>query len=155
MAEGGEQYAESCRATIDRLGLAAHVTLEGRTTDPVGAYRSSDVVVSCSISEGMPYGLIEAMMSGAAIVATVVGGVPEMLGDTGRLVAPGEPALLAAACRELLAAPELRAELGDAARRRALALFDQDEMIAAYRSIYDGLVPTIDLRRPQPRGVHP
>ena len=152
VATGQEELAESCRRRIAELGLDDVVTLEGRTDEPASAYALADVVVSCSISEGLPFGLIEAMMCGRPIVATAVGGVPELLGDAAVLVPPQSPRRLADACSELLADPDRRRELGRAARARALGHFDADAMLSAYRRVYRQLTPVIDLRR-APQGA--
>lgn len=147
VAPGHEDLAAACRERIAELDLDDVVTLEGHTHDPLGAYRSSDVVVSCSISEGLPFGLIEAMMCGRAIVATAVGGVPELLGDTAVLVPPRSPGRVARACSDLLADPERRERLGRSARARALEHFDADLMLSEYRRVYREVAPVIDLRR--------
>jgi glycosyltransferase involved in cell wall biosynthesis len=86
------------------------------------------VFVLPSISEGLPVALLEAMAWGKAIVATRVGGVPEVIDDgvEGVIVAPGDPASLAAALRRLLEDPELRRRLGRAARLRAESLNQVD-----------------------------
>ena len=137
---GQDDYDEECRAEVARLGLADVVTFEGRTSNPVDAYHAADVVVICSISEGLPYGVIEAMATGSAVVATDVGGISEALGGTGVLVPPRSPELLAAACSHLISRPVHRAELGAAARRRAEELFGVERMIVAYRDLYASIV---------------
>jgi glycosyltransferase involved in cell wall biosynthesis len=92
------------------------------------ALAEADVFVLPSISEGMPVALLEAMASGLAIVATRVGGVPELLTDDldASLVRPGEPAELADALGAIAADPERRRRLGAAAAERARRLADED-----------------------------
>jgi hypothetical protein len=94
------------------------------------------VVVLCSISEGFPYTLIEAMTCGRPCVATDVGGVTEAIGDTGLVVPPRRPAELAAACLELLRDDERRHRLGAAARQRSLEYFTVDRAVGAFDEIY-------------------
>jgi glycosyltransferase involved in cell wall biosynthesis len=92
------------------------------------ALASAEVFVLPSLSEGMPVALLEAMACGLAIVATRVGGVPELLGE-GRdasLVGPGDPAALATALAALAAEPERRRRLGEAAAERARRLAEED-----------------------------
>jgi glycosyltransferase involved in cell wall biosynthesis len=94
--------------------------------------------------EGCPLSVLEAMAAGAPVVATAVGGVPELVveGETGILVEPGRPDLVAGALSELLADP-LRARLmGLAGRMRARALFSRERMVreieTLYREVADG-----------------
>jgi glycosyltransferase involved in cell wall biosynthesis len=92
------------------------------------ALASAEVFALPSVSEGMPVALLEAMACGLAIVATRVGGVPELLTDgvDASLVAPDDPAALAAALAALAAEPERRRRLGQAAAERARRLADED-----------------------------
>jgi glycogen synthase len=74
-----------------------------------------------SVYEELGSVLLEAMAAGLPVVASAVGGIPDALGDAGRLVRPGDPAALAAAVDEVLDDPDLAAELGQTARWRAAA----------------------------------
>jgi hypothetical protein len=95
------------------------------------------VVVLCSVSEGFPYTLIEAMACGRPCVATDVGGVSEALGDdAGLIVPPRNPAALADACLRLLRDERLRKTIGTAARARALEHFTVDRAISAFDEMY-------------------
>ena len=100
------------------------------------AYDAGQMVVLCSIAEGFPYTLIEAMTSGRPCVATDVGGVSEAVGDTGMIVPPRSPEALAQACLTLLQDASLRRRLGAAARMRALEYFTVDRAISAFDEIY-------------------
>ncbi len=101
------------------------------------------VVVLPSTSEGLPMALLEAMAAGAPIVATRVGGVPDVAVD-GRealLVGPGDPAALADAIATLLDDPERARRLGDAARDRAAGLSPDviaRRLACVYREVADG-----------------
>ncbi len=88
------------------------------------ALGEAGVVVFPSVSEGLPVALLEAMAHGRAIVATRVGGMPDVLtdGEDARLIAPSDPAALAAALARLSADGPERTRLGAAARARALRL---------------------------------
>lgn len=85
--------------------------------------------------------LLEAMAWARAIVATAVGGVPDVLSDgvEGLVVPPGDPATLAAALTRLAADPELRERLGQAARDRARRL-NAEEVTARLEAIYTNLL---------------
>lgn len=115
----------------------------GWLTEPEkdAALAETDVFILASVSEGLPMALLEAMGSGLAIVATEVGGVPEVL-ETERdalLVPPGDPGALARALGRLAHDPGLRARLGDSARRRADEL-GADGIAARLDAIYSGLL---------------
>ncbi len=136
---GRESYLDRCRHLVDQLGIGHIATFEGRVPDIRDAYAAGHVVVLSSISEGFPYTLIEAMISGRACVATDVGGVAEALGDTGTVVAPRDPGAMAAACIDLLRDGGRRRALGARARKRALQYFTVDLAIGMFDEIYSAL----------------
>ena len=129
-------YEEGCRALVRRLGLAAVVEFAGPVGHPSDAYAAGQVVARSSVCEGVPYAVVEAMMTGRATVSTDVGGVAELVGDTGRLVPPGEPAALADALVGLLRNPARRRALGEAAHFRARGFLTLDRMLRAYDQLY-------------------
>ncbi len=134
---GRDAYLERCRALAADLGIDDRATFEGRVAQVREAYAAGQVVALCSISEGFPYSLIEAMACGRACVATDVGGVGEALGDAaGLIVPPRNPKALADACLRLLRDAELRKKLGSAARQRALEHFTVDRAVARFNEIY-------------------
>ncbi len=134
--QGGEAYLERCRALAAELGVSEAAAFEGRVDNIRDAYAAGQVVVLCSITEGFPYTLIEAMTCGRPCVGTDVGGVTEAIGDTGLAVPPRNAEALAQACLTLLRDPGLRQRLGAAARLRALEFFTVDRAISAYDEIY-------------------
>ena len=103
--------------------------------------READVFVLASTSEGLPMVLLEAMSHGLAIVATAVGGVPDVVSDRveALVVAPGDSAALAAALGELGSDPELRRSLGAGALRRS-AGFSPEAVASQLERIYRGLL---------------
>jgi polysaccharide biosynthesis protein PelF len=135
--QGREAYLDRCRMLAADLGIGGQAVFEGRVPEIRDAYQAGHVVVLCSITEGFPYTLIEAMACGRPCVATDVGGVSEALGeDAGLVVPPRNPAALAAACLRLLRNAGLRKTLGAAARRRALEHFTVDRAISAFDEMY-------------------
>lgn len=137
-ARGQESYLDRCKALAADLGIDGSATFEGRIPHIRDAYAAGHVVVLCSISEGFPYSLIEAMTCGRPCVGTDVGGVSEALPpEAGIVVPPRDPAELAAACLKLLRDPELRASLGATARKRALEHFTVDRAVTAFDEIYN------------------
>lgn len=133
---GNEAYAARIEASVREHGLVDRVTFEGRLSDARVAYRAGHVVALSSISEGLPYTLIEAMMSGCATVSTDVGGVSEVAGEAGMLVPAREPEAFAAACIELLTKPQKRQKLARAARSRAMQFFTIGQFVGAYDALY-------------------
>ena len=133
---GREGYLARCQDLAAALGVTSAVSFEGRVAQIRDAYAAGQVVVLCSISEGFPYTLIEAMTCGRPCVATDVGGVTEAIGDAGLVVPPRRPADLARACLALLRDDDRRAHLGRAARQRALEYFTVDRAVSAFDEIY-------------------
>ena len=147
------EYDAQCRARVRELGLESTVVFAGTTKEPWDVYRQADVVAVASISEAFPYSVIESMLTGAAIVATDVGGVREALGPSGVLVNPRDPAALAKAILRLLSSPATRRQLGEAARARALRYFTEDKFVAEYRGSYLRLTGASHAVRPTDRSV--
>ncbi len=126
------------RALIGELDLLEEVRLVGFREDIQAVTRALDVAVLSSKNEGSPLAVMEYMASGAPIVATAVGGVPELIEDGvhGLLVRPGDPVELAAAIRRLLDDRSLAIQLGLAARDWQRANFDIDVMVRRLESLY-------------------
>ena len=141
--ETGHAYAPELPRP-DRAARAwpAPSTCPGRCRRSRLAYADGHVVALSSISEGMPYTIIEAMMCGRPTISTDVGGVTEVVGSAGVVVPPGDPLAFATACLELLADPGRRRELGINGRGRAMAHFTVDRMLAAYRALYTDVLAT-------------
>jgi glycosyltransferase involved in cell wall biosynthesis len=120
------------RASVESaLGFVPHAELER-------LYRRAAVVVLPSHREGLPLCVLEAMAHGRPVVASAVGGIPELLEDgvTGLLVPPGDVAALRAALQRLLADPALRRRMGRAGRRRVAELCSRDRVADATLSAY-------------------
>jgi len=124
------------------LGVGARVTLPGVTNDVAPFYALADVFVLPSLSEGSPNVLLEAMSNGLPIVASRVGGVPELAEDgvTALLGPPKDPAFIARAVDLLLKDPELGRRLGAAARRAVLSHHTPEQRAATLNRLYAGLV---------------
>jgi len=127
-------------STIDRLSLRGAVTLLGERTDLLSLYAGLDCFVSSSLMEAFPNVLGEAMAAGVPVVATEVGECREIVGDAGRLVAPGDPAALAEAMLATLSlsAPE-RAALGESGRARVHQRFELRQVVRRYESLWSEL----------------
>lgn len=144
---GNEAYRQRCEDLIDELDLRDSATFEGRVDNIADAYRAGHVVTLTSISEGFPYTLIEAMISGSATVSTDVGGVTEAVADAGLLVPARDPSALAESIVTLLSDDAMRRQLGIDARTRALNFFTLERFLDTYRGIYNdlGRRGTVDL----------
>lgn len=105
-------------------------------------YHLLDVLVLPSLRDGLPNALLEGMACGCAVVATEVGGIPDVIrpGENGVLVPPGEVNALAAAISELIQSPERRAALGQAARQTILEQFTPERELGANLSLYQQLL---------------
>jgi glycosyltransferase involved in cell wall biosynthesis len=136
VGDGPERAA--VEAEIRRLGLDDSVRILGGRDDVGGILGRADVFVLASRSEGLPLSILEAMAAGLPVVASRVGGVPEAVveGKTGFLVPAGDAAALAEALRRLVADPELRLRLGQAARERAQATFAIERFREAHLGLY-------------------
>lgn len=137
---GNEGYAEDVRRCVAEAGLESAIAFEGYVDGSRPAFEAGHVVALSSISEGLPFTVIEAMMSGRATVSTDVGGVSETVGTDGRcglVVPPRDAEAFASALVTLLQDGHLRAEMGQAARLRALEMFSLDLFERRFRQLYD------------------
>jgi glycosyltransferase involved in cell wall biosynthesis len=114
------------RALAARLGLGERLHFAGLQEDMPAVYNELDAVVSTSHTEAMPLALMEAMASGLPVVATRVGGVPDIVEHerTGWLVAPGDAGDIAGRCAALAADASLRRQMGERGRQRVVQQFD-------------------------------
>lgn len=121
--------------------LEEHVRFLGFRNDIPEILSASDLLVLPSLSEGLPWVLLEAMAAGKPVIASDVGGVREVLveGETGRLVPPGDPQALANVLEELLAAGDEELQrLGEAGRQRVERSFSQRAMLQGVFACYAG-----------------
>ena len=127
---GLETIASEC-------GLKQHVHFLGYRRDARDWLAGCDVYVNSSVSEGVSLTILEAMAAGLPVVATRVGGTPEIVDSTcGMLVPPRQPLALAGALLELARDRERRSQLGRAARQRVEERFTLDRMIQQYCDVY-------------------
>ncbi|MFF5446526.1 glycosyltransferase family 4 protein [Streptomyces sp. NPDC012888] len=136
IAGEGRLRAELARR-IDAEGLP--VRLLGRRPDVAELLAAADVAVLPSRWEARPLLAQEALRAGVALVASAVGGVPELVGDAGVLVPYGDAAALGSAVAGLLGDPERRAALGEAGRAQAATWPSEDDTVAQVLAVYDEL----------------
>jgi glycosyltransferase involved in cell wall biosynthesis len=135
---GSGEEEDDLRGRIEALGLADRVRLLGYRSDVPDLLAACDIFVMPSLSEGLPMAMIEAMLASKSIVASEVGGIPELIpsADFGRLVEAGDPQALAEWLEELLGDEGLRGRLGRRARERATRLFTASAMAERYLELY-------------------
>jgi glycosyltransferase involved in cell wall biosynthesis len=125
-------------------GVAARVDFAGQRprVEALGLIAGGDIFVLYSRWEGFPHVVLEAMMLGLPVVATAVGGTPEMLrdGESGRLISPDDDAGLRRALAGLVASPEERARLA-AGAKRAAARFAPGRMIDEVEAVLRAAAP--------------
>ncbi|WP_405781948.1 glycosyltransferase family 4 protein [Streptomyces sp. NBC_00859] len=133
--EGVERAVLQSRIEADALA----VRLIGSRDDVTELLASADVAVLCSRWEARSLVAQEALRLGVPLVATAVGGVPELVGDAAELVPYGDPGALAARVSALLADPARRDELAHAGLAQAASWPTEDETVAQVLSVYDEL----------------
>jgi glycosyltransferase involved in cell wall biosynthesis len=158
-AGDGERIAVARYA--ERLGIADAVKFTG-WVGPSGKralFEAASVFALPSYGEGLPISLLEAMAAGVPVVASAVGGIPEVVSDgvSGLLVAPGDKASLERALRKLLIDGAFNQRIAAAARETARLRFSPERALPHLESIYGALglqgggadspVPAADLRR--------
>ncbi len=136
---GDGSQAEAVRTAVANAGLGGAVWLTGPRDDVAALLGGLDLFALPSLAEGISNTVLEALAVGVAVVATDVGGNRELVapGQCGMLVTPGDTAALARALARYLGNPELVAEHGAAARRRAVGQFSLEGMVSAYLDTYD------------------
>jgi len=139
------------RARIRETGMAARFRLLGARADMPRLTAALDLAVTSSVSgEAFPLVIGEAMASGVPCVVTDVGDSALLVGETGRVVPPGDPGALAAAMESLLAlAPGPRLALGAAARARIGAHYALPVIAERYQALYASLIdPSLRIASP-------
>lgn len=146
---GGGDEEERLRQLIHERGLDGTVRLIGRRSDVPELLEAADVLVSTSDFEGSPLAVMEYMAAGKAIVATRVGGVPDLIADGvhGLLVEPRDPPAFANAVTSLLEDPARARSLGSAAKLRQREEFTLDAMVRTLSDLYCELLASARRRR--------
>jgi len=135
------------REELEALAAGLPVRFLGARDDVADLLAAADVVALSSTWEARALVAQEALRAGVPLVATAVGGVPELVGDAALLVPPGDPDALAAAVRRVLTEPGQAAALAAAGRQRAAAwpgeIDVQDALVKLYREWHGGGAPSI------------
>jgi len=141
VVENGE-YRGTLQRRAERLGLGRCVVFTGFRLDVPEILAQVSVSVLPSLSEALSNALLESMAAGVPVVATTVGGNPEVVEDgiTGLMVPPRDPAMLARAICHLLERPEEAARFGQTGRQRVNEHFSLDRMVQRTERLYLNLL---------------
>lgn len=152
---GDGEARRSLEEEAAALGIADRVTFAGMRPQQPNMHAAFDISVCCSLSEGFPNSVVEAMAAARPVVGTDVGGIPDAVrhGETGLLVPAGDVAALANAIEALLLDPSKRKRFGEAGREVARSRFSASSAIERLESTYEQLVREAlgtDSARPAP-----
>jgi glycosyltransferase involved in cell wall biosynthesis len=139
-SDGHEPYAAFLRSEVTRLGLASRFTFTGARYDLPQIFADLDLLVIASKerSEGLPTVMLNAIMAGVPVLATAVGGIPDVIrnGDTGMLVPPADVDALADAMTKLLSNPPLRSRIAAAATEQVVPRYSLPAWETAYLDVF-------------------
>ena len=132
---------QAIEAQINELRIADRVQMLGERQDVAEILKALDCFTLTSVAEGISNTILEAMATGLPVVATRVGGNPELVqhGLTGQLVPPGDVGALAQAFETYLNDPDLRLRDGKTARERSEKYFSLERMAANYTEFYSSV----------------
>jgi sugar transferase (PEP-CTERM/EpsH1 system associated) len=142
VAIGDGSLRREAQQLVSAAGADHLVWFPGEREDIPELLRGLDLFVLPSLREGISNTILEAMASGLPVVATKVGGNPELVehGQTGTLVPPGDPIAMAEAIRRYLCGPESLVRQGHAARKRTESEFSIQSMVKGYMAVYDAVL---------------
>jgi glycosyltransferase involved in cell wall biosynthesis len=130
------------REQSERLGVARHILFAGMLSSVEEELAGADLMIHPSVEEPFGIAVLEGMRAGLPIVASHVGGIPEVLGDTGLLVEPRDAMAIIRAVKHLLSKLENRAELGNMARVRFEERFSVGAMLGTIESYLAEIIRT-------------
>jgi glycosyltransferase involved in cell wall biosynthesis len=124
------------------LGIADNIVFAGTNPNAANLVQAFDFTILGSSEEGFPNAVMESMACAVPIVATSVGGVPELVADGihGRLVPYGDPAAMASAISWMIDHPEERQRMGERARHRIADQFSTKRMVSETQAVYEQML---------------
>lgn len=137
---GGGSRATDLPAIVAQRGLSDRIIFTGFRTDSADLIRAADLSILVSTKEGLSNTLLESLAAGRPVVASYVGGNPEVVSpDVGKLVPPRDSVALANAVAELLSDPPAAAQMGARGRQRVREEFSVDRMVRQTVALYASL----------------
>jgi glycosyltransferase involved in cell wall biosynthesis len=142
---GRGELMSSLKAMVGELGIQKKVTFTGFRSDSEGLMKHFDIFCLPSISEGLSSAILVAMASSLPVVATQVGGIPELViaGETGILVPPGDAAQLADGLCKVLESTQLREKMGCAGRQRIEERFTLERKLNETEELYLSMLASL------------
>jgi L-malate glycosyltransferase len=139
---GAGELRGAIAAQVERLGIGARTSLLGHREDSAQLAAAFDVAVLASLSEGLPNAVMEAMAAGAPVVATAVGGVPELIedGETGFLVPPANSEALAERIEYALSQTGATGMIAMRGRQFIIERFGMERMVASVERLYEEVI---------------
>jgi len=136
--------SQALESQVKRLGLEHRVRFLGWVNQLDATFARWEIFAQPSLTEGFGLSILEAMANGLPVVATSVGGIPELVSDhvTGLLVPPGEPQAFASAVEHLLRDSDRARAMGERGRDRARHEFSASLMASRMQTLYDTLIET-------------
>jgi glycosyltransferase involved in cell wall biosynthesis len=130
------------KAYVAELGLSDLIWMAGDREDISELMQLMDIFVLPSLAEGISNTVLEAMATGLPVIATNVGGNPELIseGENGRLVTVGDEQMLATVVGDLIDSPEARKRMGQKGLSKVKATFNWQKTVGEYLGVYDELL---------------
>jgi len=137
---GEGDLKDELRSKAQSLGVGKKIVFAGFRSDMVSIYKSMDIFVLPSLTEGLPLVLLETMSMGLPVIASQVGGIPYVINkNAGIMIPPASPEILEEALRCLVNDESLRKEFGRNARERISSSFSLDSFCKKYIDLYEDL----------------
>lgn len=139
---GDGELRPELEALADKLGITHHLVFTGFRDDRADVYSAVDLVALTSGNEGLPVAVIEALSAGKSVMATRVGGVPELIEDgvTGFIAEPYNPASIADGFLRALDNPDKTAEMGRRAQDDAIRKYSISRLVGDLETLYQSLL---------------
>lgn len=145
---GDGELRPELETLADELAIRHRVVFCGFRDDRANVYAALDLVTLTSANEGLPVAVIESLSAGKPVVATRVGGVPELIeeGVSGYMAEPGNPDSIAKALLKAVQAPEATRAMGQHAQEKTIRAFSISRLIEDINRLYDSFLSTLPPR---------
>ena len=134
------EYCRMLHRRMEEKSVQDRFQFLGFRDDTTALYSAADIFVLSSLSEGLPMVILESMMAGLPVVATSVGGVPDVVGNNGLLVEAANPKQLAGAMNRMINKDGLTNSIGRTGREHVLSTYGVDRMVDDYIACYETMV---------------